>query len=118
MTSNQKVRVLCNDTTSVIFTDDQIDAFIDLSSDYSGNDQIFFAAALALDTRAAKSASTGGLRLGDYMTNKGAATEYAAQAQRLRDVVNNTPAWYDVEENVSEMNALTILRNYILRSEP
>lgn len=118
MTDIEKVRLLANDVNSVVFTDAQIQAFLDLSSSFAGNDQIFFASALACDQRGAKAASTGGVKIGDYSTNKGASTEYAAAAQRYRDIVLNTPAWAIVEENLSEMNALIIIRNYILRTEP
>lgn len=119
MTATEKVRLLANDESAPQqFTDDDIAAFLDLNSDYSGNDQIYMASALAYETKAGKSAKTSGFKLGDYSTNKGITADYQSAAQKLRDIVNNTPAFAVAEENLSTFNQLEIIRNYILRTEP
>lgn len=118
MTDIQKVRLLVNDSGSTVFTDAEIQGFLDLSNFYSGNDQIYMAAALGCDARATRAASTGGVRIGDYSTNKGASTEFLAASQRYRDIVLNTPAFAVVEENLSANNAGLIVYNYFLRTLP
>lgn len=114
MTDVERIRFLIS-SPSGEFSDDSLQMFLDLSSG-----SLFLGCALALDARAAGiSNSAQEVRIGDYSTNdRTRLATIVAQAQSFRDLEFNTPAWAVIEDNVSDMNALIILRNYILRTEP
>lgn len=117
MTNIDKVRLLIGDQdVPQNFADADIQAFLDLSDVYAGNDQIFMAAALGCDQQAKVSAPNSGLKLGDYSTNKGITTDFQTAAQRYRDIVCNTPAFAIAEKNLSGFSELEIIRNYVLRT--
>lgn len=116
MTLIQQVRLLCDDQTSVIFTDAEVQTFLDLNSFYAGNDQVFMAAALACDQRAIGAASTSGLKIGDFSTNKGIVTDFQQAADKYRDFIMNQPAFAVAEENLSGFSELEIIRNFVLRT--
>lgn len=121
MTDVQKVRYLITgEPDSSLFTDEQIQLFLDQEASSSGIDQIRLAAADGLDLLGAKSAqsSSTSLRLGDYSEgSKDQSKSFQDQAQRMRDLVYNTPAFAIAEQNLSSFNALEIIRNFILRNE-
>lgn len=121
MTDVQKVRYLITgDPDSSLFTDEQIQLFLDQEASSSGIDQIRLAAADGLDLLGAKSAqsSSTSLRLGDYAEgSKDQSKSFQDQAERMRDLVYNTPAFAIAEQNLSSFNALEIIRNFILRNE-
>jgi hypothetical protein len=114
MNDIQKIRVLISSPDGE-FTDDELQMFLDLSSG-----SLFLGCALALDARAAGiSTESQEVKIGDYSTSdRTRLATIVAQAQSFRDLEFNTPAFGVIEENLSDMNALIILRNYILRTEP
>lgn len=121
MTDVDKVRVLIGDTAKVLFpTDDQIQMFLDLQSPITGTELLYMSAANACDALAAKfSQGATSIKLGNFSQQfKGSDTSFAAQAKAYRDLVYNTPAFAIAEENLSSMNALQIIRNFIMRTMP
>lgn len=116
MTDIQKVRLLIGDNTSPQqFADTDIQVFLDIM-----NGSLFLACALACDARASSvSASAQEIKIGDFSTSDRTRLQaIQAQADKFRQLEFETPAFAIVEDNVSEMNALQIIRNFILRSEP
>jgi hypothetical protein len=87
----------------------------------STNEVLFFACATAIDSLAARLASgTSGqtISIGDYkLTGKDQVGVLKEIAQRFRDTITNMPAWGFVEENSCGFNELTIIRNWVLRTE-
>lgn len=139
LTQAQMVATLIGDTGApALFTADQYNFFLQMaglnlsplgnsySSGTNNSDggmltEIFFAAAQALYALAAAGAVTlTETRIGDYMDssgrNKVAALRAAGDA--FLAIYYNTPAWAIVEENLSDMNALIIIRNFVLRTNP
>jgi hypothetical protein len=116
MTDIQKVRILIGDTGSAVFTDDEMQAFLDMQSG-----SLFLAAALAVDAEAAKvSANLVEVRIGDYLNQSGRnqVAGLQAQAKAFRELEYNTPAFDFAEENYDEFTQYDIIRNYILRTAP
>lgn len=111
------VRTLIGDTTvPQNFTDVQIQFFLDT---FGGS--LFLAAAVALDSLAAKvGTNLKEVRIGDFLDQSGRNQVAAIQAQAtaFRELEYNTPAWAVVEEDLSDFNALIIIRNYVLRTNP
>jgi len=121
MTDIQKVRLLIGDNGSPQeFADSDIQAFLDITAPAPGFNSIYLACALACDVRASSiSQNAQEIKIGDYSTSD--RTRLAAiqqQALKFRQLEFETPAWAIVEQNLSEFNALMIIRNYILRTEP
>jgi hypothetical protein len=140
LTQAQMVATLIGDNalTPTLFSTDQYNFFLQMaglnlaplgnsySSGTNNNDggmltEIFFAAAQALYALASAGAVTlTETRIGDYMDssgrNKVAALRAAGDA--FLAIYYNTPAWAIVEENLSDMNALIIIRNFVLRTNP
>lgn len=120
MTDIQKVRLLIGDNTSPQeFSDSDIQAFLDITA-FSGTNSLFLASALACDARAASvSANAQEVKIGDYtQSDRTRLAAIQTQADKFRQLEYETPAFAIVEDNVSEFNALTIIRNYVLRTEP
>lgn len=112
-----QVRYLIGDTDSTKpqFTDEEITGIIAITPYQS----LYLACALALDAMASKaSIKLNNIVLGTLkidQTSKVAALK--DQASRFRDLEYNTPAFAIIEENLSGMNELLIIRNFILRTE-
>jgi hypothetical protein len=118
MTDVEKVRTLIGDPAgaSQKFTDDQIQFFLDTSSG-----SLFMASALACDSLASKVGATlKEVRIGDFLDSSGKnqVQVLQAQAEAFRNLEYNTPAFAIVEEDLSDFNALIIIRNYVLRTNP
>lgn len=139
LTQAQMVATLIGDSivTPTLFTSDQYAFFLTmagLSLNSTGNaansntnpssgmqTELFFAAAQALNALAAQAGVTlTETRIGDYQDssgkNKVAALKQAADA--FMELYYNTPAWAIIEEDLSDMNALITIRNYVLRTNP
>lgn len=110
------VRLLIGSPTSANeFQDSDIQMFLDVNSG-----SLYLACALALESRASLlSANAQEVKIGDYSTSdRNRLASIQAQADKFRLIEFETPAFAIVEDNVSEFNALMIIRNYILRTEP
>lgn len=116
MTPVMQVRVLIGDQNSVKFTDDEVQLFLDVS-----DESLFLAAALGCDAQASKiGANLKEQRLGDFSDSSGRNQVAALQAQALayRKLEYETPAFAIAEQNLSDFNALIIIRNFVLRTNP
>jgi hypothetical protein len=111
------VRTLIGDTaTAKKFTDTEIQFFLD-----TADGSLFLSASMACDALASKvSSNLQEVRIGDFIDSSGRnqASALQSQAQRWRDLEYNTPAWAVVEEDLSDFNALIIIRNFVLRTNP
>ena len=140
LTQAQMVATLIGDSSiaPVFFTTDQYNFFLTMAgmnlnpisnpfnsntnpNDGGMNTEIFFAAAQCEYALAAAAAATlTETRIGDYMDssgrNKVAALKAAGDA--FLDLYYNTPAWAIIEENLSDLNSLITIRNYVLRTNP
>lgn len=122
MSDVDAVRLLIGDTgTSPAFTDDQIAQFNSLAGVDGPGSEYFFAAAIGLRSLASNAGSNlAETRLGDFSDssgrNKVSALNQAADA--YMKLYYETPAWAIVESNESDLNALVIIRNYVLRTNP
>jgi hypothetical protein len=113
------VRTLIGDTESVNFTDDQITMFNSLALVSGPGAEYFYAASLALSSLAAKVGTTlQSVTIGDFQNSDGdRVTALQNQAEKFLEFYYNTPAFAVVEENLSQMNELIIIRNFILKNE-
>ncbi len=114
MTSIDKIRLLIGDQEEELFEDFELQAFLDMNAN-----SVFMAAAMALDTLATQSSSSTseGFSLGNWSeTGSTSKTDaYSAAADKLRELEYNTPAFAFGQENLSEFNALKMVRNQLLR---
>ena len=118
MTDVQKVRVLIGDTgtdlTKQSLTDDQLEVYLDIEFG-----DLLLAAALALDAMAAKADITPHqVSIGKFQYSAGRTQirQLTQQAEAFRKRAYETPAFAVIEENLSSMNELIILRNWVLRT--
>ena len=129
------MRLLIADTNAdtPTFQDEELQAFQDITSlqvagptyFYGGasipqQELLLLSCAQAMDALANKVSSLHGqtITLGDFtVAAKDQVTSLQGTAQRFRDAVNNLPAWGIIEENLSGFNELTIIRNWVLRTE-
>lgn len=121
MTDITAVRTLIGDTNSVNFTDAQIGLFNTLAQVSGPGTEYFFAAAMALDSLASSAGSSlVDVKIGDYQDSSGAKKVLALQAaaEAYRKMYYETPAWAIVETANSDMDALVIIRNFVLRTNP
>lgn len=140
LTQAQMVATLIGDSivTPVLFTPDQYAFFLTMagmnlnpvsnpfSSGTIANDggiqsELFFAAAQALKSLAAQAAgSLTEVRIGDYQDSSGRnkVTALNAAADAFMKLYYETPAWAIIEEDLSDMNALITIRNFVLRTNP
>lgn len=122
MDSISAIRLLIADPSGADqdFSDAQVQEFLDLNAFYSGNDLLLMAAAMGCEAKAALLAGqASSVKIGDYTEQfKQNDTSLQAQADRYRKIVTDTPAFATVEENLSDMSALQIIRNFVLRTEP
>ena len=131
-----QMRLLLGDTnpTTPNFQDEELSAIVNITTalltgdsalfgqpTIPGNDLLFYSCANAVDSLAARIASgTNGrtYKLGDFeITGSDQVETLQAIAQRFRDAIENIPAWGIVQENLSGFNELTIIRNWVLRTE-
>lgn len=110
------VRLLIGDQAKTLFTDPEIQYFLD-----SNDGSILFAAGTACEALATKAgASLQEVQIGDFRDysgrNKVAALQ--AQAEAFFRLECETPVFAIAEEDLSDFNALTIIRNYVLRTNP
>lgn len=115
------IRTLIGDENSVSFTDDQISMFNQLANVSGPGSEYFFSASLALSALAAKNGTNlQEVRIGDYMDSSGRNKVKALRdaADAFQKLYYETPAWAIVESNESDLNALIIIRNYVLRTNP
>lgn len=121
MNDVQAVRLLIGDQNAESFTDAEIQEFCDLAGVSGPGSEYFFAASIALNSLVSNvSANLTEVRIGDYMDSSGRNKAKALQdsSQRYLDLFYNTPAWAIVETDESDLNALIIIRNYVLRTNP
>jgi len=115
------VRTLIGDQTSTLFTDDEITLFNTLAGVNGPGSEYFFSASMAMDALSSKFGATlQEIRIGDFMDSSGRnkVTALQAAADAFRDLYYNTPAWAIVESDESDLNALVIIRNWVLRHNP
>ncbi len=130
-----KMRLLIadSDPTAPQFSDEELQAFQDItsmqvagpSSFFGGGDipqteLLLLSCAQAMDSLATKVASIKGqtVTLGDFQVMaKDQVLSLQGQGQKFRDAVNNLPAWGIIEENTCGFNELIIIRNWVLRTE-
>ncbi len=140
LTQAQMVATLIGDNIAALafFTTDQYNFFLTMAGtavnpisnifnsntnnvDYGMTTEIFFAAAQAEYALAAQAAANlTETRIGDYQDssgrNKVAALRAAGDA--FLKIYYETPAWAIIEENLSDLNSLITIRNYVLRTNP
>jgi hypothetical protein len=132
------LRTLIGDVAAAVFSDADLNVFLQMSgnnmsplnnfassgsndSQYGMVTEYFFAASLALRAYASKvSQNLVEVRIGDYMNSSGRnqATALAAVADAYMKLYLETPAWAIIELDSSDLNALVIIRNYVLRTNP
>lgn len=140
LTQAQMVATLIGDsaTSPTFFSTDQYNFFLQMaglnlnpignpySSNTNPNDggmitEIFFAAAQALYSLASANAATlTEVRIGDYQDSSGRnkVTALRAAGDAFLKLYYETPAWAIIEEDLSDMNALITIRNFVLRTNP
>jgi hypothetical protein len=94
MTDIEKVRLKIGTVISATFTDDQIQAFLDMEG------SVYLAAAAAIESWAAAAISTmESEKIGDYSYSRKSIDNALAIAQRLRDGEANVPAidWAEMD---------------------
>ena len=140
LTQAQMVATLIGDNIAALafFTTDQYNFFLTMAGtsvnpisnifnsntnnvDYGMTTELFFAAAQAEYALAAQAAANlTETRIGDYQDssgrNKVAALRAAGDA--FLKIYYETPAWAIIEENLSDLNSLITIRNYVLRTNP
>jgi len=118
MTNLEIVRLLINDKGKIIFTDDaDITAFLTLNGD-----NIYLAAAAALESYSAKLAGTESFTIGSYSQTSGTANilklaaEYRKKAEELGISPDGNPAGFDTyaEVGYTGFNMAEIIKNKIL----
>lgn len=116
-TTAGQLRLLVGDTdaTDVQLQDEEIAAIINIEPD-----SLFLEAAMCCDSMASRAAVSqtdiviGSLQVQDRYRVQ----ELKSQAKRWRDMENDTPAFAIAEQNLSDFNALIIIRNFVLRTTP
>lgn len=103
------------------YSNDEIAFFNSLAGVSGPGAEYFYAASLALSGLASRASS--GLtevRIGDYMDSSGRnkVTALNAAAASFLKYYYELPAFAFVEVNYSDMSALEIIRNYVLRTNP
>lgn len=115
------VRTLIGDEASSAFTDDQITLFNTLANVSGIGSEYFYAASMALNSFAAQVGATlKEVKIGDFSDSSGRnkVTALKASADDYLKKYYETPAWAIAEINMSDLNALIIIRNYVLRTNP
>jgi hypothetical protein len=112
-----QMRYLIGDTDSTkpIFQDEELTGILNLAPDQS----LYLACALALDAVASKAANKlNNIVLGTLKIDQTSKVQALRdQAQRFRELEYNTPAFVEIEQNLSNMNEMVIIRNFIMRTE-
>lgn len=136
MTDVQAVSLLCGDPNNLILTSAQVAEIcalcnvngelspgpqnIGVAGTSTGNGEYWWAASLCLRAIAAQvAANLQEVKIGDYQVSQ------SKQVQAINDLADKyyqtyleTPAYAIVETNESDLNALIIIRNFVLRSNP
>ena len=132
------LQTLIGDVAAAVFSTQDLSVFLQMAgvnmtpiaNDYSSgtNDtqygvvtECYLAAALALRAFASKVAmNLQEIRIGDYMNQSGRnqVTALQATADAYEKLYHETPAWAIIESDESDLNALIIIRNYVLRTNP
>jgi hypothetical protein len=120
-----KMRLLLGDTdlTAVTLTDEELTGIYQLTSTLNeaseGYEILLLSCAMALDSIAAKAAIiSNDIVLGSLtLADRYKVQELRAMAKQFRQAVEEMPAFAISEENLSGFNELTIIRNYVLRTE-
>ena len=121
MTDIQAVRTLIGDQASASFTDTEIGLFNQLAGVNGAGAEYYLAASIALGAIASKvSTNLQEVRIGDFVDSSGKnqVTSLRAQADAYKQLYYDTPAFAVIEDNVSDFNALIIIRNFVLRTTP
>ena len=136
MTDVQAVSALIGDPNNVIIsaaTVAEINAICNVSGEFSpgpqnigiagtsvGCAEYFFAASICLRSMAAMVASNlHEVKIGDYQVSQSKQVEAInALADSYYKHYLEVPAYGIIETNESDLNALVIIRNYVLRSNP
>ena len=122
MTDIAAVRTLIGDTSgSPFFTDTQISEFCGLAFVNGPGAEYFLAASMAIRAIAAyKATNLQEVRIGDFTDSSGRnqITALNATADAFETIFYETPAWAIIETDESDLNALIIIRNYVLRTNP
>jgi hypothetical protein len=116
LSDSDKVRVLIGDylQTPPTFSDDEIGVFLDVTGG-----SLFLAAAVGLDTMAAKQDVTPvEFSIGKYQQSTGRTQirQLTQQAEAFRQLEYNTPAYAIIETDNSSFAQMDIIRNRILRN--
>lgn len=114
MTEIEKVRLRIGDTTSAIFTDAQIQEFLD-----ANDDSVLLACAdacMAVATSAALQAKFE--VLGSHtLDRRGIASAYSALADKYFTQAQTEPAWSVAEQSLSDFSASEIIENEAMRED-
>lgn len=130
LTNLQALRVLINDSDGKEFDDDQIQGFLDIAASVesavaatpiSGDGNLLLAASFATQSLVVKYGSipVQEVSIGGFQTSVGRtqARFLEQQAERWYQMYIDTPAFAMIEENNCGFNELTIIRNFVLRTE-
>ena len=121
MTDIQAVRTLIGDQSSTSFTDAEIQFFLDSTGESFPGAGYYFAASLALNALAGKvGTNLQEVRLGDFADSSGKnqVTSLREEADAWYKLYLEVPAFAVIEQNLSDFNALVIIRNFVLRTNP
>jgi hypothetical protein len=116
MTNVQIVQTLLGDPTGVIFTTAAVTQYLQVT-----NQSLYMACCLACNAQGSVvAANLQEVRIGDFVDSSGKnqVTALRAQADAWKQLEYDTPAWAIIEENLSDFNALILIRNYVLRTCP
>ncbi len=126
----QALRYLINDQTAIEFDDIGIQSFLDAAAaiessaagtPISGDGNILLAASLATQSLVVKYSTIPiqEVSIGGFQSSVGRtqARFLETQADRFYQMYIDTPAFAIAEENNSGFNELTIIRNFVLRTE-
>lgn len=115
------VRILIGDQNSAEFQDSEVAMFNTLAGVDGPGSEYYLAAALAINALASlKASNLVEQRIGDFSDSSGRNQIKGLQdtAQRYTDLYYNTPAFGIAETDESDLNALIIIRNFVLRNTP
>lgn len=118
-TDIQAVRTLIGDQLSASFTDDEITSFNSLALVDGPGSEYFLSASIALRSLASiKGNNLQEISIGDFRDYSGRqqVASINATADAYFKLYTDTPAWAVIEEDVSDFNALIIIRNFVLRT--
>lgn len=120
MTDVQAVSLLIGDPNNTTFTVAQITEFNLIAGVNGTGSEYYLAASVALKAWAALIAGNlQEVKIGDYQVSQSKqAAALLEAADKFYDLYINTPAWAIIETDESDLNALIIIRNFVLRTNP